>query len=126
MQRSTFQRPPYSFMVDRLPVNGEAKMNQVETGTDQSEESASAELPAVVHSPPSPYLDPRIPPPRSPGANQFSSEVISMWPIKEAIRGLSPDPPLRIVLMGEPDEMPRTEYGTKLMGWLRLLHAEKW
>ena len=52
-------------------------------------------------------------------------DVISLLAIKSAIRGLRSDHPLRIVLMGEPDEMTRAEYASKLMGWVRLAYCAK-
>jgi hypothetical protein len=100
-------------------------MDRVEQDAEKSGDSATAGRLAVVRSPPSPYLRPALPPAGSAGADQSSSEVISMRPIKEVIRGLSPDHPLRIVLLGEPDEMPRAEYGAKLKGWFRLLYSAK-
>ena len=52
-------------------------------------------------------------------------EVISLRALKAFVRNLRPDHPLRIVLLGEPDEMSRYEYGSKLMGWIRLAHCAK-
>jgi len=50
--------------------------------------------------------------------------MVSLRPIKEVVRKLSPDHPLRMVLMGEPDTMDRGEYFVKLTVWLRLLPAD--
>jgi hypothetical protein len=41
--------------------------------------------------------------------------------MKEFIRKLSPNHPLRAVLAGEPDVMDRGEFYVKLTVWLRLL-----
>ncbi len=46
---------------------------------------------------------------------------ISLRPIKEFAQKLSANHPLRIVLMGEPDEIGRGEFLVKLTVWLRLL-----
>jgi hypothetical protein len=54
-----------------------------------------------------------------------SGEVISLRSLKAFAQNLRPDHPLRIVLLGEPDEMSRSEYGSKLMGWVRLAHCAK-
>jgi hypothetical protein len=52
-------------------------------------------------------------------------EAISLRGLKSFAQNLRPDHPLRIVLLGEPDEMSRSEYGSKLMGWIRLAHCAK-
>ncbi|MDA4131737.1 MAG: hypothetical protein OK454_01240, partial [Thaumarchaeota archaeon] len=93
--------------------------------TEKSGDSANAKGPAVVRSPPSPHLRPPLPPPGTTDALPSDPEIISLRPVKEVVRSLTPDHPLRIVLLGEPDEMPRAEYGAKLMGWFRLLHSLK-
>jgi hypothetical protein len=49
---------------------------------------------------------------------------VSLRPLKEFVQRLSPDHPLRVVLMEEPDEIDRTEYCVKLAIWLRLLPNE--
>jgi len=46
---------------------------------------------------------------------------VSLRPVKEFVRSLRPEHPLRIVLAGEPDEIERSEYFVKLTVWLRLL-----
>ena len=46
---------------------------------------------------------------------------MSLRPLKEFVQRLSPDHPLRVVLMDEPDEIDRAEYCVKLTVWLRLL-----
>jgi hypothetical protein len=52
-------------------------------------------------------------------------EVISLRSLKSLAKNMRPDHPLRIVLLGEPDEMSRSEYGSKLMSWIRLAHCAK-
>jgi hypothetical protein len=47
--------------------------------------------------------------------------TVSLRPLKEFVRNLRPEHPLRLVLVGEPDEMDRGEYYVKLTIWLRLL-----
>jgi hypothetical protein len=56
-------------------------------------------------------------PPQITGANG----KVSLRPIKEFVRSLRPDHPLRMVLMGEPDHINSSEYLVKLTAWLRLL-----
>ena len=60
----------------------------------------------------------RAPPPRSP---RHGDAPVSLRPLKEFVQRLSPDHPLRVVLMDEPDEIDRAEYCVKLTVWLRLL-----
>jgi len=35
--------------------------------------------------------------------------------------GLEPTHPFRILLLGEPDQISREEYATKVVGWYRLI-----
>ena len=68
------------------------------------------------------------PAPRSEQAREDQGsidEMVSLGPIKELIRGMRTDHPLRIVLNGEPDEMPQWEYRLKVSGWVRLLYSVK-
>lgn len=51
-------------------------------------------------------------------------EPVSLRPLKELVRKLSPSHPLRILLLGEPDSMPRAEFSSKIGGWLRLLPTD--
>lgn len=46
---------------------------------------------------------------------------MSLRPFKTSIEYLPPTHPLRILLAGEPEEIPREEYVTKMVGWWRLL-----
>ncbi len=50
--------------------------------------------------------------------------LVSLRPLKELVRKLSPSHPLRILLLGEPDAMPAAEFSSKISGWLRLLTFE--
>jgi hypothetical protein len=61
----------------------------------------------------------------SPSPAASGDEMISLRDVKRAIRGLRADHPLRIVLLGEPDEMPRAEFASKLLGWVRLAYCAK-
>ncbi len=63
-------------------------------------------------------------PSRPPSPTTIPPETVSLRPIKEFVRNLRPDHPLRLVLVGEPDEMDRSEYYVKLTIWLRLLPLE--
>ena len=46
---------------------------------------------------------------------------MSLRPIKEFVRTLRPDHPLRLVLAGEPEQLTPDEFCVKLTIWLRLL-----
>ena len=48
-------------------------------------------------------------------------EFVSLRTIKSLVQSLSPSHPLRILVLGEPDEIPCGEYATKVVGWFRLL-----
>gem|GEM_PF-2848595 len=52
-----------------------------------------------------------------------ASGTVSLRPIKEFVRKLRPEHPLRVLLTGEPDVMSVREYCSKVSGWLRLLPA---
>jgi len=47
--------------------------------------------------------------------------MVSLREMKEMAQGLGPSHPLRILLLGEPDEIPRQEYANKVVGWFRLI-----
>lgn len=49
------------------------------------------------------------------------SGLVSIAPLKEVVRRIRADHPLRIVLQAEPDRMSREEYLRRLDLWLRLL-----
>jgi hypothetical protein len=41
--------------------------------------------------------------------------------MKAMAQSLEPFHPLRILVLGEPDEIPRSEYANKVVGWFRLI-----
>jgi hypothetical protein len=47
--------------------------------------------------------------------------MVSLRQLKAMAQGLDPGHPLRVLIMGEPDEIPRREYATKVVGWFRLI-----
>ena len=49
--------------------------------------------------------------------------MVSLREMKAMVRGLDPANPLRILILGEPDEIPRAEYASKVVGWFRLIVA---
>jgi hypothetical protein len=51
--------------------------------------------------------------------------VVSLRPLKTVADKLLPDHPLRILLSGEPENLPVEEYLLKLPGWYRLLRSEE-
>ena len=54
---------------------------------------------------------------------QFDSAdlMVSLREMKAMAQGLDPSHPFRILLLGEPDEIPRHEYASKVVGWFRLI-----
>ncbi len=66
------------------------------------------------------------PPSRSPSLPLAAEEpsLVSLRPLKDLVRKLSPSHPLRILLLGEPDAMPAAEFSSKIGGWLRLLPTD--
>ena len=50
--------------------------------------------------------------------------VVDLRPLKQTAEEFGPSHPLRILLAGEPDEILRDEYYSKLPGWFRLLRAK--
>jgi hypothetical protein len=64
---------------------------------------------------------------RSPSRPRTWEEVeivplVSLREMKAVVERLEPNDPLRILVLGEPDELPRPEYAAKVVGWFRLLH----
>jgi hypothetical protein len=49
---------------------------------------------------------------------------VSIRPLKEFAEQLSPDHPLRVVLLSEPDTINAGDYCVKLEVWLRLLPVD--
>lgn len=47
--------------------------------------------------------------------------MVSLREMKGMAQSLSPSHPLRILILGEPDEIPRQEYANKVVGWFRLI-----
>jgi hypothetical protein len=51
--------------------------------------------------------------------------LVSIRELKAMVQGLEPSNPLRIMVMSEPDEMPRFEYTAKVLSWYRLVLSRK-
>jgi len=47
--------------------------------------------------------------------------MVSLREMKAMAQSLEPSHPFRILILGEPDEMPRDEYSSKVVGWFRLI-----
>ena len=47
--------------------------------------------------------------------------MVSLREMKAMAHGLDPSHPFRVLLLGEPDEIPRQEYASKVVGWFRLI-----
>ena len=47
--------------------------------------------------------------------------MVSLREMKAMAQGLDTGHPFRILLLGEPDEIPRPEYEGKVVGWFRLI-----
>lgn len=47
--------------------------------------------------------------------------MVSLREMKAMAQNLDPSHPLRILVLGEPDEIPRREYANKVVGWFRLI-----
>jgi hypothetical protein len=58
--------------------------------------------------------------PPSPIRSGPFGEFVSLRDLKACVAQLPPAHPLRVLLSGEPDEIPRSEYAAKLVGWFRL------
>ena len=60
---------------------------------------------------------------RSPSLPRFDGAdlMVSLREMKAMAQGLDPSHPFRILLLGEPDEIPRHEYASKVVGWFRLI-----
>lgn len=54
-------------------------------------------------------------------AQPIIPDLVSLRELKQAAEEFGPRHPLRILLLGEPDQIPREEYYAKLPGWFRLL-----
>ncbi len=62
---------------------------------------------------------------RPPSLPRFSGVdlMVSMREMKAMAQSLDPSHPLRILVLGEPDEIPRHEYANKVVGWFRLANS---
>ena len=47
--------------------------------------------------------------------------LVSLRQLKSMVQGLKPSNLLRIMILGEPDEIPRNEYAIKVLSWYRLI-----
>lgn len=47
--------------------------------------------------------------------------LVSLRQLKAMVQGLDPTDSLRILILGEPDEVPRREYASKILSWYRLI-----
>jgi hypothetical protein len=47
--------------------------------------------------------------------------MVSLREMKAMAQSLDPSHPLRVLILGEPDEISRYEYATKVVGWFRLI-----
>ncbi len=50
-------------------------------------------------------------------------DLIDLRALKVVVRTLVPAHPLRILVLGEPNEISREEYVAKVSGWFRLLRT---
>lgn len=66
-------------------------------------------------------MEPSVSP--SPILLRGGSSLVSLRPLKIAVQGLQLSNPLRIMVLGEPDEVPRPDYAAKVLSWYRLLVA---
>lgn len=53
--------------------------------------------------------------------SQMMSDMVDLRELKRLAEEFAPNHPYRIVLLGEPDVIPREEYFVKMSGWFRLL-----
>jgi hypothetical protein len=60
---------------------------------------------------------------RAPSLVRFAGAdlMVSLREMKAMAQSLDPSHPLRILVLGEPDEMPRDEYAIKIVSWYRLI-----
>jgi hypothetical protein len=65
----------------------------------------------------------RAPRPFPNGRHRGSNRMVSLRELKSMAHRLDPSHPLRILVLGEPDEIPRQEYATKVVGWFRLINS---
>jgi hypothetical protein len=60
---------------------------------------------------------------RTPSLVRFAGAdlMVSLREMKAMAQSLDPSHPLRVLVLGEPDEIPREEYAAKVVGWFRLI-----
>jgi hypothetical protein len=60
---------------------------------------------------------------RSPSLVRFAGAdlMVSLREMKAMAQSLDPSHPLRVLILCEPDEIPRQEYAAKVVGWFRLI-----
>ena len=80
--------------------------------TRESASAARAGAHTIATASSSPFLVPRF---------DSADLMVSLRQIKAMAQGLEPTHPLRILVLGEPDEIPRQEYASKILGWYRLI-----
>ena len=78
-------------------------------------DEAAGGIPAGANAPPTSSRSP------SPSRSSRSNGKVATRPLKEIVRKLPPDHPLRVVILSEPDEIDGDECFVKLTVWLRLL-----
>ena len=61
----------------------------------------------------------------SPATEPRPNGKIATRPLKEIVRKLPPDHPLRVVVLSEPEEIDGDECFVKLIVWLRLLPKDR-
>lgn len=47
--------------------------------------------------------------------------LVSLRELKGLVERLEPTDPVRIMVLGEPDHVPRAEYAAKILSWYRLI-----
>jgi hypothetical protein len=65
-------------------------------------------------------VDQPLPAP-SPNGSGVVNGLVSLRRLKALVQALEPSNPVRIMVMGEPDEVPRVEYAAKVLCWYRLI-----
>jgi hypothetical protein len=75
---------------------------------------------------PEPSNDSRRSEPTRPSSLRFlrfggADLMVSLRELKALVQGLDAANPVRVLVLGEPDEIPRSEYAAKVAGWYRLI-----
>lgn len=58
-------------------------------------------------------------------ATRRGDTMVDLRSLKQAAEALGPAHPLRVLVSGEPDEIPREEYVSKILGWYRLARTPR-